>query len=92
MTINITTENGKTKVVTPYNPSFPTRAKKLGGRWQGGAWVFDARDEERVRDLCRDIYGTDGQDSGRKITVRAEYTADHDDTVPDTDLYLARSR
>jgi hypothetical protein len=34
-------------------------------------WVFDSRDEERVRALARDIYGTDGSpDPGGTVSVR----------------------
>lgn len=47
-------------VRSPYHPDFPTGAKKLGGRWKSDAWVFDARDEERVRALCVEVYGEDG--------------------------------
>ncbi len=34
----------------------------LGGEWDGTRrlWFFDAGDRDRVRILCRDIYGTDG--------------------------------
>jgi hypothetical protein len=28
-------------------------------------WVFDAADHDRVRLLCREIYGTDGQENGK---------------------------
>lgn len=62
--------NGKAAVaaVTPYHPAFPQAAKALGGKWgttPNGtkAWLFDARDEEAVRDLCRRVYGTDGAEA-----------------------------
>jgi hypothetical protein len=47
---------------SPYNPSLPTEAKKLGGRWEpkSRAWKFNARDEVKVRELYKSIYGTDG--------------------------------
>lgn len=48
------------RAVTPYHPTFVTGAKDIGGNWQPPAWVFDPRDEQRVRDLCVRIYGTDG--------------------------------
>lgn len=63
MDITITgNDAGKITVRTPYNPTFPARARNMGGKWSGTstAWVFDARDEQRVRDLCIDIFGTDG--------------------------------
>lgn len=64
MAITITTDGTTTILDTPYHPALPARAKALGGRWQAvtKVWAFDARDEQRVRDLARDIYGTDGAD------------------------------
>lgn len=59
-TISITVANGKCCVVSPYNPSFVSQAQKLNGDFLKPNWVFDARDEERVRELCREVYGTDG--------------------------------
>lgn len=60
--IKVTVSNSSLSVVSPYHPSFPSKAKDLGGKWNPDrrAWIFDARDESRVRDLCRKIYGTDG--------------------------------
>jgi hypothetical protein len=62
MDITISRNDGKITVRTPYNPTFPARARNMGGKWSGTstAWVFDARDEQRVRKLCVDIFGTDG--------------------------------
>lgn len=63
-------------VSAPYNPDFAPRAKRLGGRWNpsGKTWGFDARDEARVRDLCRDVYGTDGSPE-ELCTVRVKLSA-----------------
>ncbi|WP_329317286.1 hypothetical protein OG723_44620 (plasmid) [Streptomyces sp. NBC_01278] len=70
-TVTVTTANGKTTVESPYHPGWPSEARALGGKWSGGAWVFDSRDEERVRELARDVYGTDGTpDAGGTVTVR----------------------
>ncbi len=84
--MNITIENIqiganlKTCVISPYNASMPDQAKAMGGRWDTSrkAWVFDARDEQRVRDMVRSIYGTDGSpaDTSDLVTVRIEL-ADH---------------
>ena len=56
---------------TTYN--LRERIKKLGGRWDAGskAWVFDPRDEVRVRELCAKIYGTDGSAPVELLTIRA---------------------
>lgn len=69
--VRITVSGGRISVESPYHPEFPSRAKLLGGRWDSGTrqWTFDARDEERVRALCTETYGTDGTDT-EMVTVR----------------------
>jgi len=59
---NITINNdGKQVILTsPYHPDLPALARSAGGDWRKPNWVFDARDEQRVRDLCVKVYGTDG--------------------------------
>lgn len=87
------TVNGQPTIVvrSPYNPGFAPRAKALGGRFfkdpAGARWDFDPRDEERVRDLCRDIYGTDGSPAAiaDTVTIRATLAA----TNYDRELYIA---
>lgn len=61
-TVTITRHDTTVAVAAPYDPQFPKRAHELGGQWNGSdrRWEFSARDEQRVRDLCRTIYGTDG--------------------------------
>ena len=60
-------EDGRIAVSSPYHPKFPARARSLGGIWDAArrAWVFDAGDHERVRLLCREIYGTDAPEIGK---------------------------
>jgi DNA repair protein RadC len=60
--VSIVEQDGRLVVTTPYHPDFPARARMLGGVWDGTRrlWLFDAGDGNRVRILCRDIYGTDG--------------------------------
>jgi DNA repair protein RadC len=64
MPVSIVEKNGRVAVSTPYHPNFPARARFLGGEWDAERriWMFDARDGDRVRSLCREIYGTDGAD------------------------------
>ena len=59
-------EDGRIAVSSPYHPNFPARARTLGGIWDTArrVWVFDAADHDRVRSLCREIYGTDGLENG----------------------------
>jgi DNA repair protein RadC len=55
-------EDGRIAVSSPYDPKFPARARGLGGVWDTArrVWTFDSADHDRVRSLCREIYGTDG--------------------------------
>jgi hypothetical protein len=51
----------KAKLVAPYHPDLPARAKALGGTWDPAkqAWYFDQRDTRRVADLALDLFGID---------------------------------
>lgn len=72
-------------VQSPYNPDLPSRAKNLGGKWQPSdkAWAFDIRDEERVAELYRSIYGEWDSNGAipdavtAKVTVLADYGEYH---------------
>lgn len=71
MTIKIKKVENKIKAYSPYNPDLPKRARNLGGKWNGACWVFDYRDEKRVRELYIEIYGTDGSiATGDLVTLR----------------------
>ena len=67
--IEVAAEGGAVALKSPYHPDLPSMARRIGGRWDRQAWRFDSRDEERVRDLARDIYGTDGADGARLVDV-----------------------
>lgn len=87
--IKISTVGQKIKVETPYHPDFHPAARLLGGRWVAPAWLFDARDEQRVRDLCIDIWGTDGQPC-ELVTLRCKaHSSVWDAAGNDCELYLA---
>ncbi len=66
MPLSIVEQDGRIAVKSPYHPNFPARARGLGGTWDAArrVWLFDAREEDRVKSLCREIYGTDGKDYG----------------------------
>ena len=73
-------------VVSPYNALFIDGARKLGGKYNThipeNGWTFDPRDEERVRDLCMDVYGSDGEHEDL-CTLRVEFIAeDNSHTSP----------
>lgn len=78
VTISISTleVNGK-KVVrlqSPYHRDLPDQAKALGGKFdpREKAWLFDPRDERRVREMARKIYGTDGEGVTKTVTIRLD--------------------
>ncbi|HEU0156904.1 MAG TPA: DNA repair protein RadC [Stellaceae bacterium] len=62
MSFSIVEEQGRLIVTSPYHPNFPGRARTLGGSWdpERRVWLFEASDGERVRTLCREIYGPEG--------------------------------
>jgi DNA repair protein RadC len=62
-------EDGRIAVSSPYHPGFPIKARSLGGIWDAARrmWIFDAGDHDRVKSLCREIYGTDGQEIGHLL-------------------------
>jgi len=96
-TVTINTEGVLITVSSPYHPDFPARARKLGGSWDDARklWSFDPRDLERVRELCRDIFGTDGTEGeGELVTLRVVFaeTADtYDRTCYVAGRQVARS-
>lgn len=69
--ITITNDGSTVTLNSPYDPTMPPKAREIGGRWNAAAkaWTFDARDEQRVRDLARSIWGTDGTSDADAPTV-----------------------
>lgn len=61
-------------LTAPYHPDLPSEAKSLGGKWDPSAksWVFDPRDEQDVRALAREVYGTDDTAGEPMVTVRLD--------------------
>lgn len=57
-------------VRAPYHPAFRTRAVEVGGHYDGDAWVFRREKEPRVRELCKEVYGTDGADGVPLVTLQ----------------------
>jgi hypothetical protein len=77
--VQIDTVDGRTTLRTPFNRNLTAQARLIGGRWDATAkvWRFDARDEERVRDLALDLFGTDGtEDPTDLVTVRVAVRPD----------------
>src|SRR5215212_9422329 len=69
MAFSIFERDEKIAVSSPYHPSFPPRARQLGGTWDAGRliWLFDPRDEERVRGLCEEVYGPGFKDAASAV-------------------------
>ncbi|MGH7029914.1 MAG: RadC family protein [Stellaceae bacterium] len=87
MPLSIVEQDGRIAVSSPYHPNFPARARGLGGSWDAArrVWMFDAGDQERVKLLCREIYGTDGTDypsGGTSIGHGRNQLAEAGPTVP----------
>ena len=70
--VRLETEGRTLKAVTPFHADFVKGARKLAGKWRGGVWIFPASQEDRVRDLCRKVYGTDGEPC-EAVTLRVEF-------------------
>jgi hypothetical protein len=75
--ITIETAGNYIYLVSPYDASFPARAKAIGGRWDRArkAWRFDVRDQSRVEALAAEFWGYEPRGSGEKVTVR--FKAEH---------------
>jgi hypothetical protein len=87
--ITIQPDGGRLCLSSPYHPDLPAKARALGGRFDPATrrWSFDPRDEARVRDLAREVYGTDGQ-PGDTVTVRLDLAKSSLGTGRQT-IYLA---
>lgn len=72
--------NGDTiEVVAPFLPDFVAQAKsKLGGRWTGTAWAFDARNESAVRQAVKTYYGW--EDGVPLVSVKLHFDEDTHET------------
>lgn len=87
MNVRLTTQaltNGtrQLKLEAAYHPSLPGKARAIGGRWHADTktWRFDLRDEQRVRDLCVEVYGIDPfEPPAELVTVRVPLDSYRDD-------------
>lgn len=86
--VTIETTDTEVHVQSPYHPKFVRGAKKLKGQFKKPFWVFDIRDQGRVEELCRQIYGTDGSPCER-VTVECKATKDLLGRGRKTELYCA---
>lgn len=73
--ISVTPSGDRLIVVkTPYHPLFLKVARALNAEHDGqdDAWVFDSRDETRVRQALVDVFGTDGSGEVELATARVK--------------------
>ena len=70
--VRVTTTDTKVTVHSPFCPAFPARARGLGGRWVSDKWEFAARDDARVRALCVEMYGSDGDDGAPTVDLHVD--------------------
>ena len=75
MNIKIEIIGGTLRVESPYNQEFVKFARQTSGHWRSPAWVFDVREEDRVREACMAIYGCDGIKSDL-VSLRCEWRKD----------------
>src|SRR5690606_41623372 len=64
-------EDGKKIALkAPFHPDCADNAKSIGGRYnRDRGWGFDAQDEAWVRQLAREIWGTDSSHPVPTVTV-----------------------
>lgn len=80
---------GKIEVRAEYHPDFPAAVRGLNGKFEKPYWYFDSRDEIRIREICRSIYGTDGTDgTSDKPTATIRATAVDDISQSAAGVYL----
>lgn len=61
-------------VQSPYHPQFVAGARNISGRWvtDYAGWTFPLAVEQRVRELCVTVYGTDRSDyTGVNVRIDA---------------------
>lgn len=99
ISISVTNDGEHARLRAPYlQPSVAKRARALRGTWDAsqGMWRFDTRDEQRVRDLAIDTFGTDDTDSTPRVTVQISTDGlsmrDHYDEIVLAGVSLARRR
>jgi hypothetical protein len=71
-------EQNQLLIESPFHPSFPQAARKLGGTWKKPAWAFDLRNEKEVEALCRQIYGLWDAPEGGELVSLEVLLAPHD--------------
>lgn len=67
--IEVELDGSSVIVRCPFHPAFVARAKENRGRYDGREWSFSREKEGGVRQAVKDVFGTDGADTARLVTV-----------------------
>lgn len=72
MTITLTRNESEIAACTPYTPSFPKLARRIGGHWDPVAktWAFPLRREPELMDLLRAEFSWEPGDEATMTRVR----------------------
>ena len=70
--MKINYQNGRMMVYSDYSAEFVKGAKRLNGKWNGEAWVFDERDKGRVNDLLLNVYGENENQKDETVDVQVD--------------------
>lgn len=70
MGVKVEIKDNKLLVVSDYSHEFVKKAKRLNGKWNSNAWVFNPEDEKLVRKALIEIYGTDGNSLDKVVNVK----------------------
>lgn len=87
MDVSIEVEGDYVYVDAPYDEDFIKGVRSLRGKWDKPYWVFDARDEDRIRSLCLKVYGDNGIAADKLVTVRID--AEKYDKWPGQEIRIA---
>lgn len=87
---DIVSTNHSVCVKSPYNKYFADTARRLGGVFDQGSWVFSRRDEVQVRSSVEQYYGYDGLTEPAKVDVQIEFHSDTYSEANGTIWVLAR--
>ena len=77
--MKITIRNGKAHITSPYNTEFIAKVKEMGGRWDASnkTWAISQDLVEEAREIMRDVYGMDDQQTDTETTdVRIKFVDD----------------
>ena len=77
----ITYEQGKLAIYTPYNADFVTEIKKIdGAKWNGSCWMVDKEHLEQVQGIVKSIYGDVDVSVVRTLEIK-DFIEEYGDTL-----------